>query len=395
MSFTISSATAASSGGVQERPKVLVVDDEPSMLRAVERILRQDFAVSSYASPIEALRKAATLRPKVAIVDVQMAGMDGFELTRALKELDPQVRVILMTGSVFATDKKLIRAIQEQAFYFIHKPFDREVLRILVDRCLELRALEDANQRHVSYLESQIAEARAFQRAMLPASAARILDQEIHTAFLPSTDLAGDLCDYAYLEDRSQVTVLIADVVGHGASAAMMTALVKSAFRASLVDDYDPLAIVLRVSESLAAFEASRFVTLLAVRLDIDNQQLEYVNAGHDGGVLAPDGEPPIALVSSGPLISPALARFGLGWQRRSLPWRPGARLLLYSDGITEAECRGEELGVERLRELFVEGGHGAALLRNILDRVEAFSPGAASDDRTLLTVRWDHGSKG
>ncbi|MEO1085708.1 MAG: response regulator, partial [Acidobacteriota bacterium] len=130
-------------GHTPEKSRILVVDDEPAMLRAVERILERQHRVFCHSSPQEALARAPHQRPHLAIVDVQMSGMDGFDLTRALKQLDPQLRVILMTGSAYGTDEKLIRAIEEQVFYFIHKPFDRTVLRTLVARCLELRRLED------------------------------------------------------------------------------------------------------------------------------------------------------------------------------------------------------------------------------------------------------------
>ncbi|MCG8461724.1 MAG: fused response regulator/phosphatase [Holophagales bacterium] len=378
----MSRAELAGSG---ERPRILVVDDEPSMLRAVERILQSDYEIFCDTAPLAALDIARREEPHLAIVDVQMPVMDGFELTRALRQLDPQLRVILMTGSAYGTDEKLIRAVEEEAFYFVYKPFDRAVLRALVGRCLQLRALEDENRRYLRHLESQMAEARAFQRTMLPAAAATLDGLEVNVAYHPSTELAGDLCDYTRA-GPGVVALLIGDVVGHGASAAMLTALVKSAFHASHVDSYDPREVVRRVSENLAAFDASRFVTLLSARIFVDVGRLEYVNAGHEGGFLGLPGEKPVSLASTGPLISPAL--LGMKWQQRDLPWRPESRLLLFTDGITEAASTdGEELGIDRTRELFAKGARGKNLLDTLLREVEAFSPGPASDDRTLLTV--------
>ncbi|MEM8930047.1 MAG: fused response regulator/phosphatase [Acidobacteriota bacterium] len=380
-------AAGVRAAGVEPWSKVLVVDDEPAMLRAVERILHRDHRVSCHTKPEQALDAARQLRPHVAILDVQMAGMDGFELTRELKRLDPDLRVILMTGSVYGTDDKLVRAIQEEAFYFIHKPFDRAVLRILVERCLELRRLEDANRRHLRHLEQQMAEAQAFQQTMLPATHAHLEGLEIDVSYQPSTELAGDLCDYA-VAGPGRVALLIADVVGHGASAAMLTALVKSAFHASQADGYDLETVVRRVSEGLAAFESNRFVTLLVAMIEIGPDgtgRLDYLNAGHEGGFLAPPDGAPIALASTGPpVLSVPLP---LSWERRSLVWQPGSRLLLFTDGITEARQGADELGPARVAEMLVAGGHGAELLRSILDQVERFAPGPALDDRTLLTV--------
>src|SRR5262245_1284946 len=96
-----------------------------------------------------------------------MPEMDGFELMGRLKAVKPDLDLIVMTGSVTETESKLIRAIRERAFYFIQKPFDREVLLTLVARCLELRKLAEENRRHVGRLEGELHEARAFQKSLL------------------------------------------------------------------------------------------------------------------------------------------------------------------------------------------------------------------------------------
>jgi len=79
-----------------------------------------------------------------------------------------------MTGSLEDQDEKLIRAIRERAYYFIQKPFDREVLKTLVERCLELRWYREENRPHLQRMESELTEARAFQQGLLPAREAVI-----------------------------------------------------------------------------------------------------------------------------------------------------------------------------------------------------------------------------
>ena len=367
-------------------PLVFVVDDEPAMLRTVTRILERDHRVMGFTSALLALERARELRPDLAVVDIRMAEMDGFTLMNDLKRQDEDVRVILMTGSAFDADKKLVRAIREKAFFYIHKPFEREVLRTLVDRCLELKALEDANRGHLAHLESQLAEARAFQQTMLPARSARIEGFEVDAAYEPCTELAGDLYDYA-AAGPDRVTLLIADVVGHGATAAMLTSLVKSAFRASY-PDFEPGAVVERVAESVAAFEPGRFVTLLCARISALDGRLEYVNAGHDGGLLMAPGGAPEALPSTGPLISAGLE--DSRWDTGSAAWDRASRLLLYTDGVPETWHGDEMFEAERLRAVVADAGvDGAGLLRAILDAVGRFAGGQpAADDITLLTVR-------
>ncbi len=374
------------SGSQPLAPLVFVVDDEPGMLRTVTRVLEGAYRVEGFTSPAVALERAAELAPDLAVVDIRMGEMDGFELMNALKRLDADVHVILMTGSAFDTDKKLVRAIREKAFFYIHKPFEREVLRTLVDRALELKTLEEANRRYLAHLESQLAEARAFQQTMLPERRARLEGFEIRAEYRPCTELAGDLYDYA-AAGRGRVTLLIADVVGHGASAAMLTSLVKSAFRASY-PRFDPLDVVERVAENVAAFEADRFVTLLCAKLSKADGRLDYVNAGHDGGLLATPGEKPRPLASTGPLISPAVP--DLGWERASVDWPSDSLLLLYTDGVPETR-RGDEMFESTRLRAIVEAHAGRAdqLLGAVLAEVDAFAGGRpADDDVTLMMAR-------
>ena len=148
--------------------RILVVDDEPGMLRAVERVLSGTYHVIGTRSSRDALSVAAEFNPDLAIVDIRMPDLDGFELMARLKARFPELDVILMTGSVDDLDEKLVRAIRSPAFYFIQKPFDREVLKTLVERCVELRWRRAENSRHLKRLETEMAEARAFQQGLLP-----------------------------------------------------------------------------------------------------------------------------------------------------------------------------------------------------------------------------------
>ena len=91
--------------------RILVVDDEPGIVRTVERVLARDYVVAATRSAREAVRLAAEFRPALAILDIQMPEMDGFRLMEELQALDREVEVILMTGSIHELDAKLIRAI--------------------------------------------------------------------------------------------------------------------------------------------------------------------------------------------------------------------------------------------------------------------------------------------
>jgi sigma-B regulation protein RsbU (phosphoserine phosphatase) len=365
--------------------RILVVDDEPGMLRAVERVLSGDHQVRATSAPREALAIAEEFLPELAILDIRMPDLDGFALMAQLKARLPGVDVILMTGSVDDLDEKLVRAIRSPAFYFIQKPFDREVLRTLVERCVELRWRREEHRQNLRRLENEIAEARAFQRSLLPDPERIANGMAVACRYTPSSTLGGDLYDYAPAPEGA-TALLIADVSGHGVSAAMLTGVVKSAFHASHVDGFDPLAVVQRVSAGLAAFSPDRFVTLIAALVSPGRRQMRYVNAGHPPLLLWGTREA-LWLPSTGPLVSPVLT--GMTWDVSVVPIATGDHLLLFTDGVWEILADDDGRAEARFTSAIERTPQGGgALLDAILAEVGGELGGRLQpDDLTLVTA--------
>ena len=366
--------------------RILVVDDEPGMLRAVERVLSEEHQVVGTRFSREALSLATEFHPELAIVDIRMPDLDGFELMAQLKTRFPAIDVILMTGSVDDLDEKFVRAIRSAAFYFIQKPFDREVLRTLVARCVELRWRREAHRQNLKRLEQEMAEARTFQQSLLPNRQATMSGVAVCCRYMPCSALGGDLYDYASAPgDRT--ALLIADVSGHGVSAAMLTGIVKSAFHASHVDGFDPCAVVQRVSTGLAAFSPDRFVTLIAVLLSPDERNLRYASAGHPPIALWNGSQGLRWLESTGPLVSPVLLTSS--WDAPVVRLEQGDHLLLYTDGVSETLADEEGRAEQRLASLIDRAPEGGpALLDAILAELyDELAGRAQPDDFTMLTA--------
>jgi sigma-B regulation protein RsbU (phosphoserine phosphatase) len=368
--------------------RILVVDDDPGVLRAVTRILEGQYEVCSVSAPAKAREAAKAFRPAIAILDVRMPDMDGFDLMHELREDAPDLDFIMMTGSVAEPDVHLVRAIEEGAYYFIEKPFDRRVMLTLVSRCLERRRLRREERRYLQRLEASLGAARQFQRSLLPPREASLCGVSVSARYVACSELGGDLYDYAPA-GQDAVAILLADVSGHGPAAAMLTGVVKSAFRAASAEAYDPLAVVERVAAGVSAFEARRFVTLFCGRIDRGSgwaATLTYVNAGHPPALLE-RGDRMTTLDATGPLVSSGFCE--LPWAREVVSLGAGERLLVYSDGVTDVRGPHGFFGRERLAgTLQATRASGGPLLDAIVESLRDHAGAAAwDDDVTLLTA--------
>src|SRR5512139_1672183 len=126
--------------------RVLVVDDEPTLLRALEALLvRKGCIVTALESPIAATQKLAQEDFDVALLDIKMPQLSGLELLNAVKHRRPEVEVIMMTGH--ATVETALAAIKAGAYDYLTKPFDDvELVARAVAKAAERKALFDRNR---------------------------------------------------------------------------------------------------------------------------------------------------------------------------------------------------------------------------------------------------------
>ncbi|HYV85219.1 MAG TPA: SpoIIE family protein phosphatase [Patescibacteria group bacterium] len=376
--------------------RVLVVDDDGAMLRTVERILAPVHAVRGFTSGEEAIRVFRDQPFDVAIIDIRMPGMDGFELTRAIKETRPATEVILVTGSISDLDEKLIRSVKERAGFFITKPFSRSVLTSLVERCLEIQALERERDELIQRLTEDLERARRFQMALLPRDLPRDFGPiRVAAGYLSCQEVGGDFYDVVPLRD-DRLLLVFADVAGHGVAAALVTGMIKTALARSIQDGPDLAATATAVTDCLAPLGAHRVVTLFLAVVDARRRSLEYLNAGHPPPLIwgGPGGSAgPVELEATTPLLS-----FGLGLSKapvRRQSFGPGQRLAVYSDGIYEArDPSGAEWGREPLVEAIqATKGPIEEVARLILERSRTHAGGRpAQDDLTLLLAEFARG---
>ncbi|HIJ90206.1 MAG: sigma-54 dependent transcriptional regulator [Desulfobulbaceae bacterium] len=127
------------------KPRILLIDDDASLLRVTEyNLSNAGFSVLSAASGREGLALFHKHDPDLVITDVQLGDLNGLQILAAVKKESPITPVLVITA--FGSIELAVKAMQEGAFTFLAKPFDREALRLSCRKALELRQLHEQKQ---------------------------------------------------------------------------------------------------------------------------------------------------------------------------------------------------------------------------------------------------------
>ncbi|MBA2282906.1 MAG: serine/threonine-protein phosphatase [Actinomycetota bacterium] len=209
----------------------------------------------------------------------------------------------------------------------------------------------------------------------------------------PAYDVGGDLFDYAHNGRFTHFALF--DAVGHGLESSLVSTLAVGTYRHSRRRNDGLLATADLLDHTIHdRFPDSQFVTGLLFILDADTGQLNWLNAGH----------PPPMLLRGGKVVAeletPPRPPLGLGHLMPEPPTpglhqlEPGDRVLLYTDGVTEARTpSGDDFGVERLAELLeradASGYSAIEVVRRLSHAVLDHHGGRLADDATTLLVAW------
>ena len=262
-------------------------------------------------------------------------------------------------------------------------------------------AMENAihHQRHLEYarLAHDLDAARAIQQSLLPQRMPSIPGYSLAARSSACYQVGGDYLDVITEPDGSLLTV-VADVAGKGMASALVCTAFRSAFRALARQSLTLEELVGRLSQQHweEGEEARRrYVTAIFLRLDVASGELKFVNAGHNPGFLISANNPvPRLIKASG---TPLGLVPGSSYTAERATLEPGARLLLYTDGLTEVFRGEEEFGEDRLVQAFHDAdtldaddtNHRAdTVLRNLWDTLNVFSDGAPQqDDMSAVTL--------
>jgi serine phosphatase RsbU (regulator of sigma subunit) len=386
--------------------RILVVDDQQANVSLLEGMLRIAgyTSVDSTTNPNEVCELHRQNRYCLILLDLQMPGMDGFQVMEGLKEIeqDGYLPVLVIT----AQPAHKLRALEAGAKDFVSKPFDLAELRARVHNILEVRLLHLGLEETVRELErsreviriktlaererseQELALAEETQKSLLPCCVPQFENYHLRAYNAPTRFVGGDFYDFLQLNSGDWMGVL-ADVSGKGMCAALLSSMVLGALSMEFHSGTQLQEVLTRVNRLLCEKSLpGQFVTLF---LFLQNPQGigQFISAGHNPTY--------VFRAATGKIEKLFSEAFFLGmfeeaiYESRPFHLGQGDILVVISDGVTDAQNpTGQMFGEQRLLQVIRHEAPsgGQAIEKELLKAIEAFTQGTAqNDDITFVAV--------
>jgi phosphoserine phosphatase RsbU/P len=389
----------------QAVPRVLIADDQQDVLEALRLLLkRQGYEIRTATSPTGILEALDAEPFDLVLMDLNYArdttsGREGIDLLTHLNLRENTPPIVVMTG--WGSVGLAVEAMQRGVGDFVEKPWENarllEILRAQIERGWarreelrrEAQRVSQANETTLQLhkQEMEIEEARQIQQGFLPNHIPQVPGFEITGAWEPARIVGGDYFDVLRF-DESRLGLCIADVAGKGVPAALLMSNLQATVRGFASATLPPSELCARTNHSIGQNIASdRFVTFFYGILDSASHRFTYSNAGHNAPIhFRRDGSHSRLRQGGGVLGIFSSSAYEQGKAHLI----PGDRLLLFTDGVTEARnAIGEEFGEQRLLQVLSENRKqsAATLQKRILEALAGFNDGELTDDATLIVV--------
>ncbi len=382
---------------MQAQYKILMVDDETDLEQLVRQRMRREIRSGKYSfvfahdgvDALEVLGQHDDI--DLVLSDINMPRMDGLTLLEKLPDVDTDLRSVVI--SAYGDIKNIRAAMNRGAFDFVTKPIDFDDLRITVERGLqqlEMSREAAASRDQLQALQSELGFANRMQQSILPKNFPQTDQYEIYASMVPARNVGGDFFDVIRLE-HGKMGIAIADVSDKGIPAALFMMSSRTVLKGSALSYEDPGKVVTMVNEQLQdGNEAQMFVTLFYAVYDPATGLVRYANGGHNPPLIVHQDGSSTTLPLTGGVALGVMPDLEFGIDEAVL--QPGEALVLYTDGVSEAENRdNEEFGMDRFKAVFADSPPASAGAINdaVFAAVSEFAGDRSqSDDITCLVLR-------
>ncbi|WP_409340692.1 PP2C family protein-serine/threonine phosphatase [Paenibacillus sp. MBLB4367] len=373
---------------------IVIVDDNATNLIVIEKILLKAgydklVLLSSARELYHFLDMDSSSTAEVPVdlilMDMMMPEIDGVEACRTIlgQERFRDLPIIFVTA--MGDSLKLAEALDAGALDYVMKPINKVELLARIRSTLRLKHEKDWHKERDKRIQYELDLAKQVQRSMLSSP---VQDERayISAVYEPSSELAGDLYAW-YPIGPNRYGIILLDMMGHGISSSLACMYIYSALKDTITGMGDPIAVMQELNRRMNQLYKpdsliNYYFTAIYFVLDTEKRTIEYVNAGHPAGIAYVDGE--VRLLTEGCC---ALGFFEhIDMAKGVIPYSEEARILLYTDGLSEwLEEEREDGPAKLIRSLREQAGHDPAAL---LDRLQPGSKlEAPQDDMCLVMI--------
>jgi serine phosphatase RsbU (regulator of sigma subunit) len=368
-------------------PLILIVDDNPANVDILQaRLAANEYEIITASDGEAGLAMARERLPDLILLDIMMPKMDGIEVCRHLRADSslPFMPIIMVTAKTDSKD--VVAGLEAGGDEYLTKPVDHAALVARVKSMLRIKSLHDTVLEQSAQLQGQLETATRIQSLFWPDIPELAGGTHIWAAAIPAAYVSGDLYDVISLPDGS-LLAYVADVSDKGVPAALVMAALSTRIRSEARRQYEIDTLLETVNNKLYSLtsEEGFFATIALARYWPDNGKMQLSLAGHLH---------PLWIAESGIGSLPPMNGISLGvapdmrYEKTEVLLAPGESMLLFSDGVIEAENEDNELfGNERLLD-FIKETKGPPWGEGILDFIASWrGNSSASDDLTMLEI--------
>lgn len=381
-----------------QAPRTLIADDQPDIRAALRLLLKgagyQTEAADSPKAVLDAIKDQTF---DLVLMDLNYArdttsGREGLDLITGIQALDNEVPIVVMTawGTVDLAVESMRRGVRD----FVQKPWDNSHLLQKLSTQIEQGRLrrrqhdvEAERRRRDRQLRFELKEAREIQQSLLPNNMPDVRGFDLATAWKPAHTVGGDYLA-AFNFDERYTALCVADVAGKGLPAALLMSNMQAVLTSIATQHISPSELCGRLNQVMfGKTPLHKFISCFYSIVDAQERTITFTNAGHNPPLLVRSGGEFIRLEEGG-LVVGAFA--DSSYTQREIQLYTGDKLLLFTDGLTEAfHASGEEFGEERLRECLVtyQGSSASELRTIVLHQVTRFCGNDFQDDAALMVV--------
>lgn len=380
--------------------KILVVDDEPDVERLILQRFRKKIRTKEYnfvfaQNGIEALEKLTQIEDiDVVLSDINMPEMDGLTFISKIHESNMNVKAVMV--SAYGDMQNIRTAMNMGAYDFVTKPINFQDLELTIQKArreIEMLRLAELARKKLVLIQQELSVANEIQQSILPRNYSIFPTEvpfEIYAEMIPAKEVGGDFYDFFFI-DEDHLGVVIGDVSGKGMPAALFMAVTRTLLKATGLKTKSPHTCFDQVNLLLSQDNAAHmFVTVFYAVLNIRTGVMEYASGGHNPPwIINPDGTT-YELSDSQNIALGIVEEFE--FSSKTIELSPGASLVLFTDGITEAIDKHQNFFSDERFEDYLKNKQGISpkeIVAGAIQEINTFSSGMPqADDITLLSVR-------